>query len=123
MKYEIGRGYHRIVYQHENPDWVVKVPRKNITPHIEKFYQDTNRLPPPQEGIKQNKLEFRFYKNAPDDIKKHLVPCIKMEGNNLVQLKGEKTTRLKDVSFGRKDSDWVLINNKKLLCDYGSLEL
>jgi len=124
MKSEIGRGYYRIVYQHDNPKWIVKVPRKEITPHIEKHYQTYKRLPPPDEGIRQNKDEFKLYQTAPEELKKYLVPCIKMEGDNLVQLKGERTIRphKHPNTFGRKDSDWVLIEGKKLLCDYGSLK-
>jgi hypothetical protein len=105
---KIGSGGSRIVYEGA-PGFVIKVPSSANRKHY-------------------NRIEALIWQNAPEDLRAWLVPVIDSHpsGDWLIMPRGEpiqdadrpKSTH-KALHDWRKVNNWVRLNGKVLLCDYG----
>ncbi len=119
---KIGKGFRRDVFEHKEDDSLV----------IKALLNKTD---------KHNINEIERWKNADEETKKYLAPCIEIseDGVYLIQKKGTKVegngyipTRDFPESFIKtikpfqdriKKDNWVYIDGELKLCDYGEEEL
>ncbi len=109
----LGAGWYRSVFRHGNDSsLVIKVAHRHLCGRV-------------------NRMEWEVWLNAPNEIKKWLVPCVSIheDGAYLVMKRG-KPARAVPAGFpflhiipdAKKAENWVKIGNKTLLADYGESE-
>ena len=109
----LGCGRERSVWEHrENPEWAIKMSHRT------------------HDG-KSNREEYWLWHNAPENVKKWLVPVVEISdcGLYMTVFKGE-AVKAKDVPKGlpagfvdaRKALNWVKVKDKVLLADYHSYD-
>lgn len=107
----VGAGWERAVFRHKkDKKLVIKVTHRHLS----------------NEG---NKMEWAIWNNAPDHIKKWLVPCVSIhdDGAYLVCARGKEVDKAPvNNPFSAIFHDmmmpenWVNINGKTLLADYAN---
>ncbi len=112
----VGAGVHRAVFTHrEDPTLIIKIPHR----HLSGF---------------RNRIEWSIWNNAPEHIKKWLVPCVLISDDHihLVCKKGEPLKETEPIPCGfyktsgvprgdlKDPANWVRIGDKILLADYAN---
>jgi len=110
-KERIGHGCFRFVYAHENPEWCVKVQRKDKANH--------------KTSDQHNYREWLIWNEYPE-CREWLAPVIAISEDRmeLVMARGHRCKRKPKNApkwiADNKSKNWVAINGRKICCDYGN---
>ena len=104
-------GY-RDVYAHpEHPAWVLKIAKRDRYGCIE-----------------HNRREWRIW-NQYEGLREWLAPCVSIseDGRELIQVRGvpmtEQPRRIPDCFEDFKARNWVMLDGRPVMCDYGHTEI
>ncbi len=110
----IGAGWHRAVFAHKkDPTLVIKVAHRHLSG-------------------RRNRMEWAIWNNAPEYVKKWLVPCIKIsdDGFYLVCKRGSPAKNIPHpfpftgmAEDMKSVKNWVEIGGNLLLTDYATLRM